>query len=243
MTARLVPSAAAPEHAAAATVMFSAGWPEFIFHDAGAAAYVDRKNEHFADLDFYLLDGDTLVGGCWAVPIAWDGSLDELPAGYTASLARAVEGREAGIVADTLVVMAAAIDPALQGNGLAGVALTGLRTVAQQLGMARMVAPLRPVLKSRYPLTPIAAYAEWTRADGEPFDPWVRTHTRLGASVIATSPVSQTITAPVTDWEQWTGLALPSPGHYVIPGGLDVLQVLADGTAVYHEPGVWVRHL
>lgn len=243
MTARLVPTAAAPEHADAAAVLFSDGWPEFIFHDAGAAAYVERKNELFADLDFYLLDGNQLVGGCWAVPIAWDGSLDELPAGYTASLARAVDGREAGIVADTLVVMAAAIDPALQGKGLAAVALTGLRTVAQQLGLARMVAPLRPVLKSRYPLTPISEYVRWTRDDGEPFDPWIRTHTRLGAGLIATSPVSQTITGTVAEWEQWTGLVLPAPGHYVIPGGLDVLQVLADGTGVYHEPGVWVRHL
>lgn len=243
MTARLVPCAAGPEHADEAAVMFSARWPEFIFHDAGAAAYVRRKDDYFADLDFYLVEDSRLVGGCWAVPIAWDGSVDELPSGYTASLARAVDGHDAGIAADTLVVMAAAISSAEQGRGLAGVALSGLRAVAADRGLARVIAPVRPTLKSRYPLIPIATYAGWANAGGEPFDPWIRTHVRLGATVVAVTDHSQTIRGTVADWESWTGLTLPGPGSYVIPSGLDVLSVYADGTGIYHEPGVWLRHL
>jgi hypothetical protein len=109
-------------------VILSEGWPEFIFHDAGVSPYVERRAEYFADLDFYLLDGDRLVGGCWAAPVHWDGTVHDLPSGYTDALARSVEGHEAGVVPDTLVVMAAAIRSGEQGRGLARIALTGLRS-------------------------------------------------------------------------------------------------------------------
>jgi hypothetical protein len=52
----------------------------------------------------------------------------DLPSGYTDALARSVEGHEAGVVPDTLVVMAAAIRSGEQGRGLARIALTGLRS-------------------------------------------------------------------------------------------------------------------
>lgn len=39
-----------------------------------------------------------------------------------------------------------------------------------------MIAPVRPVLKSRYPLTPMKNFARWTREDGLHIDPWIRTH-------------------------------------------------------------------
>jgi len=60
---------------------------------------------------------------------------------------------------------------------------------------------LRPSWKDRYPLTPIAAYAAWRRADGLPFDPWMRVHARLGATVLRPEPQSMQINAPVADWE------------------------------------------
>jgi hypothetical protein len=242
VTARLVPVASASSYDSEAAGVLSEGWPEFIFHDAGVSPYVERRAAYFADLDFYLLDQDRLVGGCWAVPVRWDGTVADLPSGYTSSLARAVDGHEAGVVPDTLVVMAAAIRSGLQGRGLAGVALTGLRSVAASVGLARVIAPVRPTLKSQYPLTPIETFMTWTRPDGSPLDPWVRTHARLGATVLAAAPRSQTITGTVADWEAWTGLALPSSGAYVIPGGLSVLHI--DGeTGTYHEPNIWMRHV
>ena len=107
-----------------------------------------------------------------------------------------------------------------------------------------MIAPVRPTLKQRYPVTPIETFAAWTRADGLPLDPWVRTHVRLGASVLGCAPRSQTITGSVAEWESWTGLDLPSSGEYVIPDGLALLSVDRDAdTGVYHEPNIWMRHV
>ncbi|NEA36215.1 hypothetical protein [Streptomyces sp. SID13031] len=38
-----------------------------------------------------------LIGGCWGVPLAWDGTPADLPGGFTESLARSVESQEAGL--------------------------------------------------------------------------------------------------------------------------------------------------
>ena len=81
----------------------------------------------------------------------------------------------------------------------------------------RVIAPVRPTLKPRYPLSPIEEFARWTRPDGAPLDPWLRTHWRLGARIIATAPRSQTMTGTVAEWQAWTGMAFPAtrprPGH------------------------------
>ena len=92
-------------------------------------------------------------------------------------------------------------------------------------------------------LTPIDTFAGWTRPDGAPVDPWLRTHVWLGGRVIATAPPSQTMTGTVEQWQAWTGLQFPSTGQSVVPGGLAPLAVDRErdlGTST--EPNVWVRH-
>ncbi|MCK8681484.1 hypothetical protein [Streptomyces lichenis] len=75
----------------------------------------------FARLDLMLVDEDRVPGAAgWGVPLHWDGEVSSLPAGYTDSLVRAVEGREQGRTPNTLVVCDAVVTPALQGRGLAG---------------------------------------------------------------------------------------------------------------------------
>ncbi len=106
-----------------------------------------------------------------------------------------------------------------------------------------MIAPARPTLKHRYPLIPIARYAFWTRKDGAPFDPWLRTHTRVGATVLAAEAEGMVIEGSVSDWEEWTGLALPESGDYVIPEALAPITVDRDrDKARYIEPAVWMLH-
>ena len=60
---------------------------------------------------------------------------------------------------NTLCVMAAAVAPDRQGLGLAGQVITALRSRAVEGGLQRAIAPVRPTLKSRYPLTPMARFA------------------------------------------------------------------------------------
>lgn len=212
--------------------------------DRGVKRYIGRVREWFADLELVLLgSADVVVAAGWAVPIQWNGEPADLPGGYTASMERAVEGREGAEIPDTLVIMAAQVRPDLRGQGVAGELLTAFRQLANERGWAQVVAPVRPPLKIRYPLTSIDRFASWTREDGSPLDPWLRTHWRLGARVVAVAPSSQTMTGTVAEWESWTGMAFPDSGEYVIPDGLSTLSSDRDAAqGTYVEPNVWLQH-
>ncbi|WP_030910257.1 hypothetical protein [Streptomyces sp. NRRL F-5126] len=224
--------------------LFSEGFPQFIVADRLVSDYLGRVQEYFAELDLMLIDENNVpVAGGWGVPIRWDGTEEDLPTGYTQSLVRAVEGREQGVEADTLVVCAAIVTPSLKGRGLAGEVITALRRAAGEAGLARVLAPVRPTTKARYPLAPIETFMAWKREDGMSLDPWIRTHQRLGAELLAAAPVSQTMTGTVAEWEGWTGMVFPESGDYVIPDGLSLLTVdRSADQGTYREPNVWMRH-
>src|SRR4029079_16625356 len=96
------------------------------------------------------------------------------------------------------------------GPGGRGLACVG--ALARRHGLRRLIAPVRPSWKERYPITPIERYVTWRRADGQLFDPWMRLHERLGARVSTPLPRSMRITGTVAEWEEWTGLAFPEDG-------------------------------
>ncbi len=230
--------------------LFGDGFPAFITADAEVKRHIGAVREHFADLELVLLDrdrdrdrdGEELVAAAWGVPIAWTGEVADLPGGFTDAMRRSVEGH-GSVRPDTFVVMAAQVHPDRRGQGVAAAALTALRELAGERGWARVLAPVRPTLKARYPTIPVDEFARWRRDDGTALDPWLRTHERIGARVVATAPASQTMTGTVAEWEGWTGLALPGSGRYVIPDGLALLEVdLEADLGTYVEPGVWMRH-
>ncbi|MCZ0982829.1 N-acetyltransferase [Streptomyces diastatochromogenes] len=130
-----------------------------------------------------------------------------------------------------------------QGRGLSKVLLDAMADTARRAGLGTVLVPVRPTWKERYPLVPIERYAAWTRDDGTPFDPWIRTQVGAGGTIAAASAHSSRITGTVAEWEHWTGLALPEDGEYVFPGGLAPLQVdRARDRGAYWEPGVWITH-
>lgn len=239
----LIPVAEAPQYDEEAEQRFVEEWPEFIFHDEGVTPYRERRVEYFRDWEFYLVSEDRLIAGCWGVPIAWDGAVADLPGGFTDSLGRAVTSYEENVVPNTFVLMAAAVRSDEQGRGHAGRVITAIRDHAVANGLSQVIAPVRPTLKSSYPLIPIDTFMTWTRADGLPLDPWLRTHVRLGASLLAPAPASQTMTGTVEDWETWTKMPFPSTGTYTIPDGLTTLAINRESnTGLYIEPNIWLRH-
>ena len=115
--------------------------------------------------------------------------------------------------------------------------------LARQHDLAALIAPVRPIWKERYPLVPIERYANWRRADGRLFDPWMRVHERLGADVLKPEPCSLRITGTVAEWEEWTRMSFPESGEYWFPGGLAPLTISRDADrGRYWEPNVWMHH-
>ena len=219
-------------------------WPEFIFHDPIVPDYIGRVETYFPQFDVLLLDDGQVVAGGWGVPIHWDGTVGALPDGYDGALVSAVTGHEDSTPADTLCIMAAAVKADRQGGGLAGKTLTVLRERAIAAGLERVVAPVRPALKSRYPLAPMDRFARWARADGLHIDPWIRAHQRLGATVLAPAPRSMIIIGTVAEWEDWTAMAYPETGQYVVPDALDLVAIDREqDRGTYAETNLWMRHL
>ena len=218
-------------------------WPEFIFHDPVVPEYLGRVETYFPQFDVLLLDDGQVVAGGWGVPIQWDGTVGTLPDGYDGALVSAVTEHEDSTPADTLCIMATAVKADRQGGGLAGKALTALRERAIAAGLERVVAPVRPALKSRYPLAPMESFARWTRGDGLHIDPWIRTHQRLGASILAPAPRSMIITGTVAEWEAWAAMAFPETGQYVVPDALDLVTIDHEqDRGTYAETNLWMRH-
>ncbi|WP_250003958.1 hypothetical protein [Actinoplanes sp. M2I2] len=241
---QIVTRAERPDLDERAAEVFRERWPEFIFHDHVPKRYLPRAQRWFGRFDVVALDdeGAVLAGG-WGVPIAWDGSFDDLPGGYDDALVRAVEGHEVGLPPTTLCFMAAAVGAAHDRRGLAGAVLEELEQRAGADGLAHVVAPLRPTWKDRYPTVPMAEYATWARPDGLSIDPWIRTHQRMGATVLGPARRSMVIAGTVAEWEQWTGMLFPVTRDYVVPGALNLVHVdVEQDRGVYVEENLWVRH-
>jgi GNAT superfamily N-acetyltransferase len=213
-------------------------FPEYMNHNVPGGKYWGRLYENHPDFQLALLDGDELLAELHSVPAAWDGSDADLPAGWDEAFLRAFEG---GRDADVLCALAISVRPDRQAQGLARRMLEEMGAAARRAGLRELIAPVRPTLKARYPLIPIERYMTWRREDGSHFDPWIRVHERIGGKIIAPSPESMTIEAPVTDWEAWTGMQFPDDGDYTVPEMLAPLYVRG-GMGRHVEPNVWLRH-
>jgi GNAT superfamily N-acetyltransferase len=224
---------------------FHPTWPQFVFHDQVTPLYIERVEEYFPYYDVILLEEGHVVAGAWAVPLRWNGQVRGLPdRGYDSALINSVTGHENGEPADTLCIMAAAVRADRQRTGLAGQALTALRERAVGTGLRHVIAPVRPALKSKYPITSMDSFARWMRDDGLHIDPWIRTHQRLGATILGPAPEAMTITAAVAEWEQWTDMAFPESGRYVVPDALDPIDIDRDqDRGTYEETNLWMQHL
>ncbi len=242
MTAAVVAVTAAdrPDLWAAAESAFRTIWPEYNHHGANAGHYFGRLLPEFAGFQFLLCDPDSdrpLARGR-TIPMRWDGTLEDLPTGIDAAGLRAIAGGEPPTV---LVALAAEVLDGHRRRGLSELVITEMARRANAAGLRELIAPVRPTLKERYPLIPIDEYARWRSTDGQPFDPWIRTHTRLGATILRPEPQSMQINGTVAEWEAWTGLPLPADGAYVFPHSLAPLRV-ENGHGRYWEPNVWMRH-
>jgi GNAT superfamily N-acetyltransferase len=218
-------------------------WPEFMLHDAVPLEFSARIDEYFSEFVIFLLHRGRVVAGGWGVPLRWDGTAARLPEGAREAMVASVHDYEAGHRADAFCFMAATVARQYGRQGLAGDVLSALLEVASKAGLARVVAPVRPILKHRYPQFGMAQYATWTRDDGLSIDPWIRVHQRMGATILKPAPNSVVVSGTVAEWENWTDMRFPVSGAYVVPAALNLLDVDHEhDLAIYREENLWVQH-
>jgi hypothetical protein len=214
-------------------------FPEYNNHGDVLNCYWGRLTEEQPDFQFHLVDGDEILARARSLPVRWDGTLADLPAGIDGAIQRGFE--EEG--ANALCAMLISVPRAQRGKGASAEALRAMIEIARAHGLEAVIAPVRPNWKERYPLVPIERYADWRREDGLLFDPWLRVHERAGGTVLRPEPQSLRITGTVAEWEEWTEMPFPESGEYVFPGGLTTVEIDREADAGrYWEPNVWMRH-
>jgi hypothetical protein len=220
-------------------------WPEYNLHGDVLNTYWSRLYEQFPDFQFVLYDDeqDEVLAEGHTVPCAWDATMTGLGPGIDDTITRAFRLQQQGGHPNTICALAAEIPPAHRDKRLAAVMLAAMADLARDFGHPHLIAPVRPNRKDRYPITPIERYVHWTRRDGTAFDPWIRVHLRMGATIGPAIPHSMKITGTVAEWESWTEMRFPESGDYVFPAGLAALRVnLEADVAEYWEPNVWLVH-
>lgn len=172
-------------------------WPEFMAEDdieSWGALY-----SHFAEYQFAFVDeSDQVVAGGHTVPFKWSGVVEELPETIEAVMQNALANRPdsahsgAGLSSELnyLCAIAALIDESARGQGISRSILSEMKELARGDELVGVVVPVRPNFKARHPETSIEEYAGWRREDGQLYDPWLRTHERLGAERLGFIPRS-----------------------------------------------------
>ncbi len=231
-----------PHRAVEVDQLSQVAWPPFLLH--GNIRHWHLLFETLAPYQLLLCEpAETVIAVGHLVPLVWSGQAPDLPATIEDILIRAEQVAARGQAPNTFSALAAMIAPNERGRHLSQAIVLEMRALAHRHGCDTLIAPVRPTWKSRYPLTPMERYAAWRRPDGAPLDPWLRVHWRLGAEQLAVAPNTLTVEGTVADWEQWTGMAFPETGAYVVPGALQPVAIDCErNVGRYEDPNVWMRH-
>ncbi|HWO23358.1 MAG TPA: amino acid adenylation domain-containing protein [Kofleriaceae bacterium] len=241
---RMFTLAQRPELQPALEALHLEAWPAFFAGDASLGELWPRLPAEYPQHQFALVDAaDAVLAAGNSVPLVWDGSLADLPSGWTDGLRRAFAAKDAGRRPDTLFILTGVAAQDAQGRGLSTILLRGFRALARALGLARVLVAVRPTGKAEHPEIDFAAWCTHRRADGQLEDNWLRAHERVGARILAIAPRSQSVRGSIADWERWTGRAFPRSGEYDVPGALAKVRIDREaGIGEYDEPAVWLQH-
>jgi GNAT superfamily N-acetyltransferase len=214
-------------------------WPEFLSHDEMVAAYWRPIIKRFPEFQVLCRLHAQYVAVANAAPMYWNGDTDSLPSGFDHALQAIMESPRSP---NTLCGLAVVVAPSYHGRNISTFMLKSLKALAADHGFKHLILPVRPTLKSQHPDIPMEQYLTWQK-NGEPFDPWLRVHHRLGGRVLKVAPSSMVVTGTVSQWEQWTGLRFNGNERYSVPGGLDPVTIdIGNDTGTYRESNVWVVH-
>ena len=186
--------------------------------------YWDRLYTDFPDFQVALVDGDELLAEAHAIPLPWDGTLDDLPSGWDEGFVRGMTSDRPhdGAHGDrdqrrAEPAGAAALepdDPDVHRQRARGRARDGV------------IAPVRPTWKERYPLIPIEQLhrvAARRRVPLRPLDPHPRARRRRDPR--AGARVDDRSARRRRTGRSGRACAFPADGEYVFPGGLATLVV------------------
>lgn len=221
-------------------------WPAFMSKDPVANALNWQVAGAFPHLCAVATDErDAVVATGRAIAFTLDapgrGALPD--GGLDRVLIWAFNDKVLGRAPNTASAVEIAVGRGSQGTGLSHRMLAAMRDAVRAAGLPRLVAPVRPNAKHRYPRLPMPEYIAVLRDDGLPADPWLRVHVRAGGRILRTAPASMVMVGSLAQWREWTGLPFDRTGDVIVPEALVPVHCdVEHDHAVYVEPNVWVEH-
>ncbi|AVA41897.1 transferase [Proteus mirabilis] len=233
-----------------AEAMIANHWPAFMMGTSVDDSYWERLYDvPFSHYQFMAVlktqTEEKVIGVINSIALPWQtNSLNDLPdEGWDRVFQLGMEAEEQQLPCHLISALSVTIDHHYRGKGIAQRLINTLKEHAKKQGYLGVAVPVRPTLKHCYPFHSFAEYCQWKNDNDEPFDPWIRTHWRLGATTIKIAPQSMKIEAPTEKWQQWTSLRFPVSGDYTIPMGLAPLNIdIQRQYGVYLEPNLWMFH-
>jgi len=219
-------------------------WPEFMLHDPIANTYWMQFIEAFKEYQLLIMDGKEILASIASVPLFFDKKLEDLPDdGWDWGAKKSVEDYKAGIKPNILMGLQIVINKKHQGKGLSSLAVEEMAKLAERKGFDKLIIPVRPSDKHKYPLIPMEDYIQWKNNKNLPLDNWLRVHIKTGGKIIKVCPKAMFIPGTINEWEKWTESNIPGSGPYIIPGALNPVNMdIEKDKGVYEEPNVWILH-
>ena len=227
-------------------VLLKQAWPRIFAYDVDADKDWLALYQVYPEYQYALVESTTQQmiahGNC--VPVVWEHNIEPLPdegAGW--AITQALANQSQGHRPNILCALSIAVIPEHRGRQISSLMIQQMKKIAQDRKLSSLIVPARPTLKHLYPLTPMERYITWQNENGLPFDPWLRTHIKHGASLVGICPKGASIIDTISNWEARVNMRFPETGDYVIPGGLLPIKIdYTNNQGSYVEPNVWMYY-
>jgi hypothetical protein len=219
-------------------------FPTFLYYTEIAANTWDKMIEYYKDYQLLFLHDESIVCVFNCMPMNHDFSDEELPEnafewGMEKGLKDFEDGKEINAALGVQII----IPEEYQGKGISSLVVAEIKNMCVKMGIRKLIIPIRPTLKSRYPINDMEHYIYWKNENGLPFDPWIRVHVKQKGKIIGTCTNAVEIKGTVEKWEKWTNMKFPESGMYVVEGALCPVMIDRENNlGAYIEPNVWVSY-
>lgn len=223
--------------------LVASGYPEFLLHDEISNKYWEDLFSSFPEFQIVYQDGNEVIGVGNTIPICYlQQDVDLKISGWDWALEKGFLDKIKGNSVNVLIGLSVVVSKKYRGLNLSKTILEDFKQLAKNYGISKVLIPVRPVLKHKYPLSTFDDYINFT-SNGKSIDPWIRIHQEIGGRSISVCKKSMTIHGNIEDWENWTKLKFPISGKYHIEGGLIPVELdLEKNFGSYIEPNLWIEH-
>lgn len=219
-------------------------FPEFLYYSEIAAKTWEKMITYYKEYQLLFLHDGKIVCVFNCMPMNLDITDEELPEeAFNWGLEKGIKDFEDGKEINAALGVQIIIPSEYQGKGISSIAVVEIKKICAQKGIKKLIIPIRPTLKSKYPINDMDNYINWKNVKGLPFDPWLRVHVKQKGKIIRTCKSAVEIKGTIKQWEGWTNMKFPESGWYVVKGALCPIKIDTEkNLGIYIEPNVWVSH-